>query len=185
MLLFILSTIFFFQVEVQSIGLQRVWHDWVTFTLALTHLFSNLGSFYFFYFFLFFFLNFFFKFFLNFIFFYFFYYFILFYFFLNFKIFNSYMRSQTWTPLPPPSPQHLSGSSPCTSPKHAAPCIRHRLAIQFLHDSIHVRIPILPNHPTLSFSLWVQKSGIHICVFFSCLAYRVVIAIFLNSIYMC
>ena len=31
-------------------------------------------------------------------------------FFLNFKIFNSYMRSQTWTPLPPPSPQHLSGS---------------------------------------------------------------------------
>ena len=29
-----------------------------------------------------------------------------------------YMRSQTWTPLPPPSPQHPSGSSPCTSPKH-------------------------------------------------------------------
>ena len=27
-----------------------------------------------------------------------------FYFFLNFKIFNSCMRSQTWTPLPPPSP---------------------------------------------------------------------------------
>ena len=92
-------------------------------------------------------------------------YFILFYF-LNFKIFNSYMRSQTWTPLPPPSPQHLSGSSPCTSPKHAAPCVRHGLAIQFLHDSIHVRIPILPNHPTLSLSLWVQKSIIHICVFF-------------------
>ena len=51
------------------------------------------------------------------------------------------MRSQTWTPLPPPSPQHLSGSSPCTSLKHAAPCVRHRLAIQFLHDSIHVRMP--------------------------------------------
>ena len=41
------------------------------------------------------------------------------FFFFNFKIFNSYMRSQSWTPLPPPSPQHLSGSSPCTSPKHA------------------------------------------------------------------
>ena len=41
-----------------------------------------------------------------------FFYFLFFYFyFLNFKIFNSYMRSQTWTPLPPPSPQHLSGSS--------------------------------------------------------------------------
>ena len=26
------------------------------------------------------------------------------FFFLNFKIFNSYMRSQTWTPLPSPSP---------------------------------------------------------------------------------
>ena len=62
------------------------------------------------------------------------------------------MRSQTWTPLPPPSPQHLSGSSPCTSPKHAAPYIRHGLAIQLLHDSIHVRIPILPNHPTKLFS---------------------------------
>ena len=49
-------------------------------------------------------------------------------FFLNFKIFNSYMRSQTWTPLPPPSPQHLSGLSPCTSPKQAAPYIRHGLA---------------------------------------------------------
>ena len=42
-----------------------------------------------------------------------------------------YMRSQTWTHLPSPSPQHLSGSSPCTSPKHAVSCIRHRLAIHF------------------------------------------------------
>ena len=64
--------------------------------------------------------------------------FYLFIYFLNFKIFNSYMRSQTWTPLPPPSPQHPSGSSPCTSSKHAVFCIRHRLAIQFLHDSIQV-----------------------------------------------
>ena len=32
---------------------------------------------------------------------------------------------------------------------------RHGLAIQFLHDSIHVRIPILPNHPTLSLSLLI------------------------------
>ena len=27
-----------------------------------------------------------------------------------------------------------------TSSKHAVSCIRHRLAIQFLHDSIHVRM---------------------------------------------
>ena len=42
-----------------------------------------------------------------------------------------YMWSQTWTPLPPPSPQHPSGSSPCTSPKHAVSCIGHRLVIRF------------------------------------------------------
>ena len=37
-----------------------------------------------------------------------------------------YMSSQSWTPLPPPSPYHLSGSSPCTSPKHPVSCIEHR-----------------------------------------------------------
>ena len=30
--------------------------------------------------------------------------FLVLYYFFNYKIFNSYMRSQTWTPLPPPSP---------------------------------------------------------------------------------
>ena len=41
---------------------------------------------------------------------------------------------------------------------------------------------ILPNHPALS--LTVQKSVLYICVS-CCLAYRVIITIFLNSIYMC
>ena len=41
-------------------------------------------------------------------------------------------------PLPPPSPYHLSGSSQCTSPEHPVSCIEPRLAIGFLHDSIHV-----------------------------------------------
>ena len=49
-----------------------------------------------------------------------------------------YMSSQPWTPLPPPSPYHLSGSSQCTSPNHPVSCIEPRLAIHFLHDSIHV-----------------------------------------------
>ena len=68
-----------------------------------------------------------------------------------------YMSSQSWTPLPPPTPYHLSGSSPCTSPKHPVSCIEHRLAIHFLHDSIYVSMPfsqIIPPFPTESKSLF-------------------------------
>ena len=36
-----------------------------------------------------------------------------------------YMSSQSWTPLPPPTPYHLSGSSPCTSPKHQYSILTH------------------------------------------------------------
>ena len=64
-----------------------------------------------------------------------------------------YMSSQSWTPLPPCTPYHLSGSSPCTSPKHPVSCIKHRLAIRFLPDSIHVSMPfsqIIPPSPSLS-----------------------------------
>ena len=62
-----------------------------------------------------------------------------------------YMSSQSWTPLPLPTPYHLSGSFPCTSPKHPVSCIEHRLAICFLHDSIHVSMPfsqIIPPSPS-------------------------------------
>ena len=52
-----------------------------------------------------------------------------------------YVSSRSWTPLPAPTPYHLSGSSLCTSPKHPVSCIKHRLAIHFLHDSIHVSMP--------------------------------------------
>ena len=56
-------------------------------------------------------------------------------------------------PLPSPSPYHLSGSSLCTSPKHPVSCIKHRLAIHFLHDIIHVSMPfsqIIPSSPSPS-----------------------------------
>ena len=62
-----------------------------------------------------------------------------------------YMSSQPWTPLPSPYPYHLSGSSQCTSPKHPVSCIEPRLAIHFLHDSIHVSMPfsqIIPPSPS-------------------------------------
>ena len=62
-----------------------------------------------------------------------------------------YMSSQSWTPLPPLSPYHLSGSSQCTSPKHPVSCIKPRLVIHFLHDSIHVSMPfsqIIPPSPS-------------------------------------
>ena len=45
------------------------------------------------------------------------------------------------SPLPLPTTYHLSGPSPCTSPKHPVSCIEHRLAICFLHDGIHVSMP--------------------------------------------
>ena len=81
-----------------------------------------------------------------------------------------YMRSQTWTPLPPPSPQHPSGLSLCTSPKHAVSCIGHRLVIRFLHDSIHVSMPfsqIIPPSPsTESKSLLYTSVSFCFLVFF-------------------
>ena len=64
-----------------------------------------------------------------------------------------YMSSQSWTLLSPPTPYHLSGSSPCTSPKHPVSCIEHRLTLRLLHDSIHVSMAfsqIIPPSPSPS-----------------------------------
>ena len=72
---------------------------------------------------------------------------------IDMKLPRVYMSSQSWTPLPPPTPDHHSGSSPCTSPKHPVSCIEQRLVIRFLHDSIHVLMPfshIIPPFPSPS-----------------------------------
>ena len=74
-------------------------------------------------------------------------------------------HGRTWTPLPPPSPYHPSGSSQCTSPKLPVSCIEPGLAIRFLYDTIHVLMPfsqIIPPHPHR-----VQKTVLCICVSFA------------------
>ena len=70
---------------------------------------------------------------------------------INMNLPRVYTCSQSGTPLPPPSPHHLSGSSQCTSPKHPVSCIEPRLAIHFLYDIIHVSMPfsqIIPPSPS-------------------------------------
>ena len=57
---------------------------------------------------------------------------------INMHVPRVYMCSPSWTPLPPPSPYHPSGSSQCTSPKLPVSCIEPGLAIRFLYDIIHV-----------------------------------------------
>ena len=69
-----------------------------------------------------------------------------------------YMCSPSWTPLPPPSPSHPSGSSQCSGPEHPVSCIEPGLAICFTHNK-HVSvlfsqiIPLSP-FPTESNSLF-------------------------------
>ena len=54
------------------------------------------------------------------------------------------------------------------------------LVICFTIDNIHA---VLSKHPTLTFSQSPKVCSVHLCLFF-CFAYRVIITIFLNSIYM-
>ena len=79
----------------------------------------------------------------------------------------------------PSSLYHPSGSSQCTSPEHPISCIKPGLAIRFTYDSLHVSMPfsqIIPPYPS-------PTESKRLCLFCS-LAYRVIITILLNSIYM-
>ena len=67
-----------------------------------------------------------------------------------------------------------------------APCLMHRT---WTGDLFHIRSytcfnAILSDHPTLAFSQSPKDFSIHLCLFY-CLAYRVIVTIFLNSIHMC
>ena len=103
---------------------------------------------------------------------------------INMHLPQVYMCSQSWTPLPPPSPCHPSGSSQCTSPKLPVSCIEPGLAICFLYDIVHLLMPFSQVILPLPLPQSPRDCSIHLCLF-CCLAYRVVITIFLNSIYMC
>src|SRR5574337_175386 len=95
-----------------------------------------------------------------------------------------YMCFPSRTLLPPPSPYHPSGSSQCTSPKHPVSCIEPGLATRFLHDILHVSMPfsqIFPPSPSPTES--IRLFYIYQCLF-CCLVHRVIVTIFLNSIYM-
>ena len=87
-------------------------------------------------------------------------------------------------PLPPPSPYHPSGSSQCTSPKHPVSCIEPGLAICFIYDIIHVSVPFSQIIPPCPLPKSPKDCSIHLYLF-CFLEYRVIITIFLNSIYMC
>ena len=95
-----------------------------------------------------------------------------------------YTCSPSWTPLPPPSPSHPSGSSQCTSPKHPVSCIEPGLVIHFTYDIIHVSMPFSQIIPP-STSLTESKRLFYTSVSLLLLTYKVIISIFLNSIYMC
>ena len=80
-----------------------------------------------------------------------------------------YMCSPSWTPLPPPSPSHPSGSSQCTSPKHLVSCIKPGLANHFTYDNLHVSMPfshIIPPSPSLTESK-------RLFVLYSCVSFAV------------
>ena len=61
------------------------------------------------------------------------------------------MCSPSWTPFPPPTPYHPTGSSQCTSPKLPVSSIQPGLVIRFLYDIIHVLMSfsqIIPHPPS-------------------------------------
>ena len=66
---------------------------------------------------------------------------------INMHLPRVYTCSPSWSPLPPPSPYHPSGSSQCISPKLPVSCIKPGLGDLFLIWYYTCFNAILPNHP--------------------------------------
>ena len=89
-----------------------------------------------------------------------------------------YMCSPSWSPLPPPSPSHPTGSSQCTSPEHLSHAsnlgwwsVLPLIVYLFQRYSFRTSHPrLLPQSPKIC--------SVHLCLFF-CFAYRVIVTIFL------
>ena len=90
-------------------------------------------------------------------------------------------------PIPNPPPTSLPIPSLCVIPGHQpwVPCLMHQT---WTGDPFHVWQytcfnVILSSHPLL-LPQSPKDCSLHLCIF-CCLAYRVIVTIFLNSIYMC
>ena len=94
-----------------------------------------------------------------------------------------YTCSPSWTPLPTPSSCHPSSSSQCTSPN----ILYHISNLDWKFVSPTILYMFQCNSPKSSHPRPLPQSpkdcSIHLCRF-CLLAYRVIITIFLNSIYM-
>ena len=97
-----------------------------------------------------------------------------------------YTCSPSWTPFPPPSPYHPSESSQCTSPKHPVSCTEPGLAIHFTYNIIHVSMPIsqiIPPSPSPTESKRLFYTSVSLLLSRITIT-RVIVTLFLNSIYM-
>ena len=86
-------------------------------------------------------------------------------------------------PILNPSPTSIPQGHPSAPALSTLSCIKPGLVIYFTYDNIHVSI-LFPqsSHPRL-LPQSAKVCSLHLCLF-RCLAYRIIIAIFLNSIYM-
>ena len=93
----------------------------------------------------------------------------------------------TCIPHPDPTPTSLSTRSLWVFPVHQVralvSCIQPGLVICFTLDNIHVSLLFSWNIPPSPSPTESKVCSVHLCLFF-CFAYRVIITIFLNSIYM-
>ena len=95
-----------------------------------------------------------------------------------------YPRSPSWTLLPPPSPTLPLGrpSAPAPSIQYPASNLDWRLVPYMILYMFQCHSP-KSSHP-LPLPQSPKDCSIHQCLF-CCLVYRVIVTIFLNSIYMC